>query len=144
VAFRELSIDVALRASMTDSADCEVRSFQRPNLGKKLGNQENGRMKTTLELPDDLVKEIKLLAVREGKKLKEAVAGLLRQGLEVSGAGSGTVVKPEKAMLKRREALTKKFVAGEWGLDLSSYEAGGDAQRRSAQAWENAWRRWRN
>lgn len=38
-------------------------------------------MKTTLDLPDDLVKALKLRAVREGKKLKEAVAETLRAGL---------------------------------------------------------------
>ena len=38
-------------------------------------------MKTTLDLPDDLVMEIKLRAVREGRKLKDAVADLLRRGM---------------------------------------------------------------
>jgi plasmid stability protein len=47
----------------------------------KLGNQENGRMKTTLDLPDALVKQVKLRAVRDGRKLKDAVADLLRKGL---------------------------------------------------------------
>jgi plasmid stability protein len=41
-------------------------------------------MKTTLELPDALVKEVKLRALREGKKLKDAVADLLRKGLAAS------------------------------------------------------------
>src|SRR5829696_2551295 len=39
-------------------------------------------MKTTLDLPDDLVKEVKLKAVREGRKLKDAIADLLRRGLD--------------------------------------------------------------
>jgi plasmid stability protein len=38
-------------------------------------------MKTTLDLPDDLVKQVKLRAVKEGRKLKDAVADLLRKGL---------------------------------------------------------------
>jgi len=38
-------------------------------------------MKTTLDLPDDLVIEIKLRAVREGRKLKDAMADLLRRGM---------------------------------------------------------------
>jgi hypothetical protein len=38
-------------------------------------------MKTTLELPDDLVREIKLRAVHRGQKLKETVAELLQKGL---------------------------------------------------------------
>src|SRR5437868_3379113 len=38
-------------------------------------------MKTTLDLPDALVKQVKLRALREGRKLKDAVADLLRKGL---------------------------------------------------------------
>jgi plasmid stability protein len=38
-------------------------------------------MKTTLDLPDSLVKQVKLRALREGRKLKDAVADLLRKGL---------------------------------------------------------------
>lgn len=38
-------------------------------------------MKTTVDLPDALVKQVKLRAVREGRKLKDAVADLLRKGL---------------------------------------------------------------
>ena len=53
-------------------------------LDRKLGNQQNGSMKTTLDLPDALVKQVKLRAVREGRKLKDAVADLLRKGLAAS------------------------------------------------------------
>lgn len=38
-------------------------------------------MKTTLELPDDLMRAVKIRAVEENKKLKDAVADLLRRGL---------------------------------------------------------------
>ncbi len=38
-------------------------------------------MKTTLDLPSDLVREVKLKAVQEGRKLKDAMAELLRLGL---------------------------------------------------------------
>jgi hypothetical protein len=41
-------------------------------------------MKTTLDLPDALVREIKLRAVQQGLKLKDAVADLLRKGLAAS------------------------------------------------------------
>jgi plasmid stability protein len=43
-------------------------------------------MKTTLDLPDALVKQVKLRALRDGRKLKDAVADLLRQGLASSVA----------------------------------------------------------
>ena len=38
-------------------------------------------MKTTLDLPDDLVRAVKLRALHDGRKLKDAVADLLREGL---------------------------------------------------------------
>ena len=41
----------------------------------------SGDMKTTLDLPDDLMREIKVRAAREDRKLKDLVADLLRRGL---------------------------------------------------------------
>ena len=41
-------------------------------------------MKTTLDLPDALVKQVKLRALRDGRKLKDAVADLLRKGLKAA------------------------------------------------------------
>ena len=38
-------------------------------------------MKTTLDLPDDLMREIKMRAVREDRTLKDLIAHLLRRGL---------------------------------------------------------------
>jgi plasmid stability protein len=38
-------------------------------------------MKTTFDLPTDLVRELKLRAVHEGRKLKEVAADLLKRGL---------------------------------------------------------------
>ena len=38
-------------------------------------------MRTTLDLPDDLMRDIKIRAVKENRKLKEAIADLLRRGL---------------------------------------------------------------
>jgi hypothetical protein len=62
-------------------------------LDRKLGNQQNGRMKTTLDLPDALVREIKIRAVRRRQKLKDAMAELLRRGL--SAAGEPAAEEPE-------------------------------------------------
>ncbi len=39
-------------------------------------------MKTTLDLPDDLMMRVKLRAVREHKKLKDAVAEYLDRGMK--------------------------------------------------------------
>ncbi len=38
-------------------------------------------MKATIELPDELMREIKIRAAREDRKLKDLVADLLRQAL---------------------------------------------------------------
>lgn len=38
-------------------------------------------MKTTLELPEALVKQVKLRALQDGKKLKDTIAELLQRGL---------------------------------------------------------------
>jgi hypothetical protein len=38
-------------------------------------------MKTTLDLPDDLMREVKILAARESRKLKDTVADLLARGM---------------------------------------------------------------
>ena len=49
-------------------------------------------MKTTIDLPPDLVREMKLLAVHEGRKLKDVAADLLKRGL-----GSGKSRPTSKA-----------------------------------------------
>jgi plasmid stability protein len=43
-------------------------------------------MKTTIDLPDDLIRRIKLRALRDGRTLKDTVADLLRKGLAASAA----------------------------------------------------------
>jgi len=42
-------------------------------------------MKTTLDLPDELMRSIKVRAAQESRKLKDLVAELLRQGLSMNG-----------------------------------------------------------
>jgi hypothetical protein len=54
-------------------------------------------MKTTLDLPDDLVRQLKLRAIHEGKKLKDAVADTLRAGLAAPrGMRSSPTRRPER------------------------------------------------
>jgi plasmid stability protein len=50
----------------------------------------SGFMKTTLDLPDDLMRLVKVRAAREDRKLKDLVADLLRLGLAAEeGAREG-------------------------------------------------------
>jgi plasmid stability protein len=42
-------------------------------------------MKTTLDLPDDLMRAVKIRAAQENRKLKDLIAELLRLGLAAEG-----------------------------------------------------------
>jgi hypothetical protein len=52
-------------------------------------------MKTTIELPDSLVKQVKLRALQEGRKLKDAVADLLRKGLTAAKCAEPNPLAPK-------------------------------------------------
>jgi hypothetical protein len=43
-------------------------------------------MKTTLDLPNDLMRDVKIRAVEENRRLKQTVADLLRRGLAAERA----------------------------------------------------------
>ncbi len=51
-------------------------------------------MKTTVDLPDKLVRQIKLRAVRNGQKLKDAIAELLRKGLAAGAQPQAPAARP--------------------------------------------------
>ena len=51
-------------------------------------------MKTTLDLPEALVREIKIRAVLKRQKLKDAVAELLRRGLDASAETPDALIRP--------------------------------------------------
>jgi hypothetical protein len=48
-------------------------------------------MKTTLDLPDDLVRAVKMRAIEENRRLEETVVDLLRRGLANEQAAPATV-----------------------------------------------------
>jgi plasmid stability protein len=56
-------------------------------------------MKTTFDLPPDLVREVKLRAVHEGRKLKDMVAEVLKRGLS-SETTSRTAPTATKGAIK--------------------------------------------
>ena len=71
-------------------------------------------MKTTLDLPNDLIREIKLRAVNEGRKLKDIIAELLGKGL--SAGAATTRARPSRVKLplvkcRRTADLTPDQVA---------------------------------
>ena len=53
-------------------------------------------MKTTLELPDEMMREVKIRAVHEHKKLTDIIAELLRKGIAASNPARPKIPKPNK------------------------------------------------
>jgi hypothetical protein len=47
-------------------------------------------MKTTIDLPEELVREVKLRALMQGRTLRDVVADYIRQGLGMPAPGSAT------------------------------------------------------
>ena len=73
-------------------------------------------MKTTLDLPDDLMREVKIRAVHEQKKLKGAIAELIRKGIAVSKSSRRKLPKPVK--LRGGPLTTEEIEAAvAWGRD---------------------------
>ena len=58
-------------------------------------------MRTTVDLPDELLRQVKARAALEGLKLKELIARYIAQGLAGSVRPPETAVRP----LRRRSAL---------------------------------------
>ena len=75
-------------------------------------------MKATFDLPPDLLREMKLRAVREGRKFKDLAAELLRRGLAAPPAPPSPSPKP-KIEIQRN------------GLPLVRCAAGAPATRMS-------------
>jgi hypothetical protein len=80
------------------------RARRQDEFGQRLDttpvNRENGAIKTTIDLPEALVREVKRHALNRRQKLKDAVAELLREGLAVSSdtpsdAGMPTITTDE-------------------------------------------------
>ncbi|MGH9116168.1 MAG: antitoxin [Acidimicrobiales bacterium] len=42
---------------------------------------QSGYMRTTLDLPDELMRQVKVVAAQEGRKLKDVMADVVRHGL---------------------------------------------------------------
>ena len=62
-------------------------------------------MKTTLDLPDELVRQLKLRALRDGRKLKDAAAEVLRAGLAASSTREADVEQPARVVKDKKTGL---------------------------------------
>jgi hypothetical protein len=67
-----------------------------PLLTEKPAFWKYGQMKTTLDLPDELMREVKIRAVHERKKLRVMIVELLQKGIAATEAQGGKIPKPIK------------------------------------------------
>lgn len=94
-------------------------------------------MKTTLELPEELLRTIKVKAARENRKLKDVVAELLQMGLSGKAAGGSEEVEALTAEIRR----LRREIGRETALSRIARDAGpGDGSRvltraELAEAW---------
>ena len=77
-------------------------------------------MKITVEIPDSEIKEI--CRVTGERKKGPAIRKLVTDAL----------------MRKRRENLAKKFIDGEWGVELNGFEAGQAADQQADSQAEHS------
>ncbi len=63
-------------------------------------------MKTTLEIPDALMKRVKLRAVKRGQKLKDAITQLLERGMAATSEDDKPPRAPRPVRLKGGALLT--------------------------------------
>jgi len=62
-------------------------------------------VKTTLEVPDELMRRVKMRAVQRNQKLKDAVAQLLEIGMAAEAPAGAPVRPPKPLRLKGRRLL---------------------------------------
>ena len=73
-------------------------------------------MKTTLDLPDDLMRQVKIRAVHEQKKLKDAIAEFIRKGMAAKKTRPAKMPKPVR--LRGGPITTAEIEAAiAWGRD---------------------------
>ena len=85
----------------------------RPAIDRKSAFCKSPLTKTTLDLPDELVREVKIRAAHEQKKLRVMIVELLQKGIAATEAQRGKIPKPAK--LRRR-------IHSEYGGYRSSYQ----------------------
>jgi hypothetical protein len=87
-----------------------------PVIDRKPAFWDSGCMKTTLDLPEDLMRAVKIRAVHEQKKLKDTIAELIRKGIAASKSPRPKLPKPVK--LRGGPLTTEEIEAAiAWGRE---------------------------
>ena len=63
-------------------------------------------MKTTLEIPDELMRQVKLRAIHRNQKLKDAIAQLLELGMAAAPQAQAPKRAPRPVRLRKRGRVT--------------------------------------
>jgi plasmid stability protein len=67
---------------------------------------ENGQMKTTMDLPDELMRSIKLRAAHSNRKLREVFVELLQRGLATQGPATAARLVPAPFRFRTGQTMT--------------------------------------
>lgn len=82
-------------------------------------------MKTTLELPSHLMREVKIRAAKTDRKLKDVVTELIQRGL--ANSASAGLGKARGSATRQPDALDQLFEAGDdlanSGVDIAAWAA---------------------
>lgn len=70
-------------------------------------------MKTTLDLPEELVREMKIRAAREGRKLREVATEIFQRGLSAPEPNAASKGKRVKLPLFEGGTATRQFTPEE-------------------------------
>ena len=84
-----------------------------------LRSEENVGMKTTLDLPDALVSELKVCAVHEGREINDVIADMLMMGVSPgikAQPGESRVVAKTLPLIKIRPAQPADAQADNAGM----------------------------
>jgi len=81
------------------------------SLDRKLESWKAGKMKTTLDLPPELIREMKLRAAGEGRKLRDVATEIFRRGLAASSTDSAPVRRRVKLPLVECKVATTEMTA---------------------------------
>ena len=92
---------VVARAGSARGLSCARRSDAR-----KRALWENGKVKTTLEIPDDLMRRAKIRAAERNQKLKDTITQLLEAGFASVADDDKSDDPPRPVRLKKHGLLT--------------------------------------
>ena len=78
-------------------------------------------MKTTLELPDDLLREVKIRAAQQNRRMKDVIAEALRSSLAAPAAAPSVPLSPVAALRQRLVSHADGSISNPGGMDDPSF-----------------------